>query len=317
MASGSNKAIYAALAGNAAIAATKFVAAGTTGSSAMLSEAVHSVVDTGNQGLLLLGIHRSHRPPDADHPFGYGLEIYFWAFVVAILIFGLGAGISFYQGLTSLQHPEEISSYGTNYAVIALALVFEGVAWAVAFREFNRTRGTRSFLTEVRRSKDPTVFTVLFEDSAAILGLLVALAGLLASQFLGWHWADGAASIGIGVILALTATGLALETKSLLTGEAASSVVVAEIRHLVLAEPAIKTINEMRTVHFGPHQVLANISVDFDDSADLDMVEATVARLDAAIRAALPDVAHVFIEAQAPETQSLPRFGNIEAEPEA
>jgi len=309
MAGGSKKVIYAALAGNAAIAVTKFAAATYTGSSAMLSEAVHSVVDTGNQGLLLLGIARSRKPPDAAHPFGYGMEVYFWAFIVAILIFGLGAGISFYEGIHQLRDPEPITRFLVNYVVLGLALAFEGVAWTLALREFNRTRGSRSLLEEVRRSKDPTVFTVLFEDTAAMLGLLIAFAGLFATQFLELAWADGAASMGIGVILACAAAGLAFETKSLLTGEAATPSVLAEIRRLAIAEPAVEAINELRTVHFGPNRILANISLNFKDSSDLAEVEQTVVRLEHAIRERFPDISHVFVEAQAQESQTDPRFG--------
>lgn len=301
MAAGGKTVIYAALAGNAAIAVTKFGAAAYTGSSAMLSEAVHSVVDTGNQGLLLFGIARSKRPADREHPFGYGMEVYFWAFVVAILIFGLGAGISFYEGIAQLRNPHPVSDYFINYIVLGLALVFEGAAWTIAFREFNRVRGRRGILSEVRRSKDPTVFTVLFEDTAAILGLLVALVGLLASQFLGVVWADGAASVGIGVILALTAMGLAYETKSLLTGESAAPGTVEAIRLMALSEPSVRGVNELRSMHFGPDQILANISLDFADGTDLDEVELTVARLERRIKERFPAIANVFVEVQARE----------------
>jgi cation diffusion facilitator family transporter len=301
VAKGGKAVIYAALAGNAAIAVTKFAAAGYTGSSAMLSEAVHSVVDTGNQGLLLLGIARSKRPADREHPFGYGMEVYFWAFVVAILIFGLGSGISFYEGFSQLADPHPVTNYFVNYAVLGLAMVFEGVAWTMAWREFNRIRGNRSILTEVRRSKDPTVFTVLFEDSAAMLGLVVAFVGLLASQYLGLAWADAAASIGIGVILALTAAGLAYETKSLLTGEAAVPGTVEAIRLMALGEPAVRGVNELRSVHFGPEDILANISLDFVDGTDLAEVERTVSRLEGRIKERFPAISTVFIEVQAQE----------------
>ncbi len=301
MATGGKTIIYAALAGNAAIAVTKFVAAGYTGSSAMLSEAVHSVVDTGNQGLLLLGIARSKRRADREHPFGYGMEVYFWAFVVAILIFGVGSGISFYEGFSSLSDPHPVSDYLVNYVVLALAMVFEGVAWTMAYREFNRIRGKRSILAEVRRSKDPTVFTVLFEDSAAMLGLVVAFIGLLASQYLGLVWADAAASIGIGVILALTAAGLAYETKSLLTGEAAAPGTVEAIRLMALSEPAVRRVNELRSVHFGPEDILANLSLDFVDGTDLAEVEGTVFRLERRIKKRFPAIANVFVEVQAEE----------------
>lgn len=298
---GSKRVIYAALGGNALIAATKFAASSYTGSSAMLSEAIHSLVDTGNQGLLLLGISRARKPADDEHPFGYGMELYFWAFVVAILIFGLGAGISFYEGVTKLADPHPVSSFLVNYIVLGAAMVFEGVAWTVAFREFNRVRGERGFLEEVRLSKDPTLFTVLFEDSAAMLGLIAAFVGLLATQFLHLAWADAAASIAIGVILALTAAGLAWETKSLLTGETAIRSTVRAIRRMALAEPAVRAVNELRTVHFGPHSILAALSVDFEDRSGLGDIEETVTRLERQIKEHFPNVTRVFIEAQARE----------------
>ena len=299
--SASKTVIYAALAGNALIAATKFAAGAYTGSSAMLSEAIHSLVDTGNQGLLLFGIAHARRPADDEHPFGYGMELYFWAFVVAILIFGLGAGISFYEGLAKISDPHPVTNYGINYAVLGAAMVFEGVAWFLAFREFNRIRGKRSLLDEVRQSKDPTVFTVLFEDSAAMLGLVAAFAGLLASQFLGLAWADAAASLVIAAILACTAVALAYETKSLLTGEAARGSTVAALNRMALAEPAVRAVNELRTLHFGPNDILAVLSLDFADSSSLADIEATVARLERAIKHRFPKVTRVFIEVQAAE----------------
>jgi len=298
---GSTRVIYAALAGNALIAVTKFAAGTYTGSSAMLSEAVHSLVDTGNQGLLLLGIARSRRPADNEHAFGYGMELYFWAFVVAILIFGLGAGISFFEGITKLSDPHPVTNFAVNYAVLAAAMIFEGAAWLVAFREFNRVRSRRGFFEAVHRSKDPTVFTVLFEDSAAMLGLVAAFIGLLATQFLHVVWADAAASIVISAILALTAIGLAYETKSLLTGEAASASTVKGIRGMALAEPAVRAVNELRTMHFGPHDILAAISLDFDDQSNLNDIEETVTRLERQIKDGFPAISRVFIEVQARE----------------
>lgn len=292
---GRRKVIYAALAGNALIALTKLIAGVFTGSSAMLSESVHSFVDTGNQGLMLLGIARSKRAPDEEHPFGYGMEIYFWSFVVAILIFGLGAGISFYEGFLKLIEPHPITHFLVNYIVLALAVVFEGASWLVALREFNTTRGRRGLFNAVRVSKDPTVFTVLFEDSAALLGLLAAAAGLLAAQFLGLDWADAVASMVIGAILALTAFGLAVETKSLLTGEAATPGTLRAIRRTVLAEPEVCRMGALRTVHLGPSDVLATLSVDFRDGLAAPEIEQAVAKLERKVRAAAPSVSHVFI----------------------
>ena len=267
----------------------------------MLSEAVHSLVDTGNQGLLLLGIARSKRPASPDHPFGHGMEVYFWAFVVAILIFGLGAGISFYEGFSKLVNPHPVTSFTVNYIVLGLALVFEGTAWTLAYREFNRVRGSSGFLEEVKRSKDPTVFTVLFEDSAAMLGLVAAFVGLLATQFLDVIWADAAASIVIGVILALTALGLAYETKSLLTGEAASNATTEAIRAMAMEEPAVLALNDLRTVHFGPSNVLVALSLDFRDRSALADVERTVRSLERRIKERFPIITNIFIEAQSQE----------------
>jgi cation diffusion facilitator family transporter len=301
---GSKKVIYAALAGNAFIAVTKFGAAAYTGSSAMLSEAVHSLVDTGNQGLLLLGIKRSEKPADAQHPFGYGLELYFWSFVVAILIFGLGAGISFYEGIIKLLDPHPVTSFTVNYVVLGLAFVFEAAAWRIAYREFNRVRGRSGFITAVRRSKDPTVFTVLFEDTAAMLGLVAAFAGVLATQLWQVHWADATASLVIGAILALTAGGLAYETKSLLTGEAASRATVDAIRRMALPAPCILDVTELKTIHLGPNDILLNLSLAVRNDLQVGEAEEAVNSLEQSIRRRFPAVRQIMIEVQGPEEKT-------------
>ena len=299
MASGSSKkVIYAALAGNGLIAVTKFGAATYTGSSAMLSEAIHSLVDTGNQVLLLHGMRRAGKPADNRHPFGYGMELYFWSFVVAILIFGLGAGVSIYEGVEKLRHPHDIVDPHINYIVLAAAMVFEGVAWWVAYREFNRTRGDLGFVQAVRRSKDPTVFTVLFEDTAAMLGLIVAFIGIWLAEVLGLPILDGVASVLIGVILATTAILLAIETKGLLVGEGADHEVVVGIRRIADENPAILQVNELRTLHLGPVDILVNLSVDFRDGLDSGELERAVSEMERRIKAGFPDVKRVFIEAQ-------------------
>ncbi len=295
---GSKKVVYAALIGNSLIAATKFAAAAFTGSSAMFSEAIHSVVDTGNQFLLLYGINRSQRPADAKHPFGYAMELYFWSFVVAILIFGLGAGLSFYEGVQRIVTPHPMTDPYVNYIVLGAAILFEGYVWTIAFREFRRMTGRRGWLDEVRASKDPVVFTVLFEDTAAMLGLIVALAGIAASQALDMPVLDGVAAILIGVILAVTASLLAYECKGLLIGEGASATVVRGIRRIVREQDGIKAINEVLTMHLGPNDVLANLSLDFADGIDSDRVEASISALEQAIKAAYPEVTRIFIEAQ-------------------
>jgi len=300
-AKGSRKVIYAALAGNALIAVTKFVAATITGSSAMLSEAVHSVVDTGNQGLLLYGIAKSRRPADERHPFGYGSEIYFWSFVVAILIFGLGAGISFYEGAQKLLHPHPISSPYINYIVLGIAMVFEAAAWYIAYKEFNRVRGSTGFIEAVHRSKDPTVFTVLFEDTAAMLGLVAALVGVYFADQFGIEWADGAASIVIGVILAGTATMLAYETKGLLIGESAGLSVLSGIRRIVTAAPGVNRVNELRTMHLAPNDILLALSIDFADALKVRDVEAAISRIERDVKGRFPEVKRVFVEVQSQE----------------
>lgn len=298
---GSKKVIYAALIGNGLIAITKFVAASLTGSSAMLSEAVHSVVDTGNQGLLLYGIRRSRQPADERHPFGYGSEIYFWSFVVAILIFGLGAGISFYEGAQKLLHPHPISSPHINYIVLGLAMIFEAIAWYIAYKEFNRVRGSAGFVEAVHLSKDPTVFTVLFEDTAAMLGLVAALIGVFCADRLGVDWADGAASIAIGVILAGTAAMLAYETKGLLIGESAGRKVLNGIRRIVTATPGVNRVNELRTMHLAPNDILLAISLDFADAMKVTEVEAAISRIERDVKGRFPEVKRVFVEVQSRE----------------
>ena len=297
-ASASRKVIYAALAGNSLIAATKFAAAAATGSSAMFSEAVHSLVDTGNQLLLLFGLHRARRPADAAHPFGYGKEVYFWAFVVAMLIFGLGAGISLYEGLDKLANPHPVSDGYVNYIVLGAAILFEGASWWVALREFRATKGALGYLEAVRNSKDPTVFTVLFEDSAAMLGLFIAFAGIGASQITGNGSYDAMASIGIAVVLAATAGFLAFECKGLLIGEGANPAVVAGIEALATENAGIKRLNEIRTLHFGPEDVLVTLSLDFVDEIDAGDVESIISTMEQRIKQAYPEVTRVYIEAQ-------------------
>ncbi|MGH0003065.1 cation diffusion facilitator family transporter [Pseudovibrio ascidiaceicola] len=296
---GSKKVIFAALAGNTLISITKFAAAAYTGSAAMLSEGIHSLVDTGNQGLLLLGMKRAEKPADEKHPFGYGSEIYFWAFVVAIMIFAVGAGISLYEGIQKILNPHPIESALIAYIVLGLAIIFEGWAWMVAYKEFKKTKGKRPFLAAVRDSKDPTVFTVLFEDTAAMLGLLVALVGIYGAQALGIAWLDGAASVVIGLILAGTAFVLALETKGLLIGESASDELVASVREILQAPAAVKGVNEIRTLHLGPNDVLLAASLDFEDALTAGAVEEVIFSLEDTIKRAQPLIGRVFLEVQA------------------
>jgi len=302
MASGSSKTVViAALLGNGAIACTKFAASAYTGSSAMLSEAIHSLVDTGNQGLLLYGLKKSERPADKAHPFGYGRELYFWAFVVALLIFSIGAGVSLYEGINKVRHPEPVTSPIVNYAVLGLAMVFEGVAFFMAAREFNRRRGRTPVWRAVRQSKDPGLFTVLLEDAAAMTGLVIAFLGLLAVQYLNLPWMDGAASIGIGLLLAGVAVLLCFETKGLLIGEAVSDEFSASLHTVINASDAVNQINELRTMHMGPEDVLLVVSLDVRDDMDTGSLEDALYALELDIRQKHPEVKRLFIEIQSGE----------------
>jgi len=290
--------VYAALSANGAIAVTKFIAAAFTGSSAMLSEAVHSVVDTGNQGLLLYGLHRADRPPDREHPFGYGREAYFWAFVVALLLFAAGAGVSFYEGLHKLFNPEPVKQVYVNYIVIGLAMIFEGTSWYFSLRTVRSSQGQRAFFEEVRRSKDPMGFTVLFEDSAALLGLLFAMVGISLAAWLDMPVFDAAASIGIALILGSTAAWLAYECKGLLIGESVKPEVREDIERILEEQEDIVRVNEHRSEHLGPNEVLLNLSIDFASDLSADQVEAAISDLERRIKSAHPEVKRVFIEAQ-------------------
>jgi len=292
------KVIYAALAGNLLIAVTKFIAATLTGSSAMLAEGVHSVIDSGNQALLLYGLHRARRPADADFPFGYGKEVYFWSFVVAIQLFTIGAGVSIAKGVLGVMHPEPLHDVVINYAVIGLSLLFEGASWLFALREFSRSKGKWSYLQAIRRGKDPSRFLVIFEDSAAVLGLLIALAAILAQQFSGIDVFDGAASIAIGLVLAATAVFLARETKGLLIGESANRGVVEQLRAIAAATPGVRYVNEVLTLHMGPDYILVTMSIAFAPTLPAAQVERCIAELDQAVKQAQPRVKRLFVEAE-------------------
>ncbi len=274
----------------------------------MLSETVHSIVDTSNQGLLLWGMKRASKPADQQHPFGYGMELYFWTFVVAILIFAIGAGVSLYEGFHKLNSPRVVQHIYINYIVLGVAMIFEGFAWTVAFREFRKRKGKLGYFKAVQVSKDPTVFTVLFEDSAAMLGLIVAFIGLLLTQYLDQPMYDALASIVIGIILSCTAMLLAYESKGLLIGEAASKDVIEGIRNIVSQEKDILSINEILTMHMGPQDILLNISIDFHDNISAGEVERTITRLEMKIKEKYPEVARIFIEAQ----NRLAHLRNIE-----
>lgn len=298
MASGSKKVIYAALIANAIIAVVKFIAAAITGSSAMFSEGIHTTVDTGNQLMLLLGLKKAKKPADKLHPFGYGKEIYFWSFVVAIMIFAIGAGISIYEGIHSVMDPHPIENAIVSYGVLGGAMVITGIAWYFAWKEFKRVKGDRGYFEAVQKGKNPTTFVVLFEDSAALLGLSVAIIGIGLSQWTGMPVFDGIASIVIGIILGTTAAWLAYETKGLLIGESADPHMLKEIEKKLSSYKKIKNVNEVLTLHMGPNFILLNISVDFKDDIPSHQIEVTSAELSKQLKNNFPLVKRVFIESE-------------------
>jgi cation diffusion facilitator family transporter len=257
------------------------------------------VADTANQGLLLFGMRRARQPADAHHPFGYSKELYFWSFVVAILLFSMGAGVSIYEGVQKLLHPHPIEYAIVNYIVLTVAICVELVSTWVAVSEFNAQRGETSALAALKSSKDPALFTVVLEDLAALIGLLIALAGNLVADQLGWLPGDAVASIAIGCVLAGVAAFMSRETKSLLIGEAASAEVVEGVRGLIEAEAeksgAIRRIHTIRTMHLGPQDVLATVRIDFEDTVSAARVETIVGDLEGAIKARFPEIRHLFL----------------------
>ncbi len=298
MASGSKKAIVAALIGNALIAIAKYIGAFLTGSSAMLSEGIHSTVDTGNQLLLMLGLKRAKKPPTDEHPFGYGKEVYFWSFAVAIVIFGVGAGISIYEGIHSLLNPHPVSDVVTNYIILGIAIVFEATVWVIALKQFRKTKTHKSYLKSIKKDKDPTTYVVLFEDTAALSGLVVALVGIYLSEATGILAFDGIASIIIGVILGITAAFLAYETKSLLIGESADPEIVQGIEEIAAGYDEIEAVHDILTVHMGPKFILVTTGANFRDDLNADGIEQITQKITGEIKETYPLVKKVFIEAE-------------------
>jgi len=290
--------VYAALFGNLLVALTKFAAAWWTGSSAMLGEAIHSLVDTSNQGVLLYGMHRAALPADELHPLGHGRELYFWSFIAALQMFMLGAGVTFYQGLTRLDDPRPIVDPQVAYIVLACSALFEGVTWVIALRALRRAKGDLGYFEAVQRSKDPPSFIVLFEDSAALLGLAIAFIGTLAADRLAMPALDGVAAIGISLVLAATAMAVAYESKELLIGEPASARVVASILDIARKQPGIERANIVLTVHLAPDQIVVGLSLEFADNLTTPEIEDRVVALETAIRAAHPDVIAIFVKPQ-------------------
>lgn len=295
-AKGSKVSIYGAIIANIAIAISKFFAGSYTGSSAMISEGIHSLVDTSNGILLLYGIKRSERPADASHPFGYGMEIYFWSFVVAILIFALGGGIAIYEGIHHIIEPSKVENVKVNYIVLVLAILFEGTSLFVALREFKKDNGKYGLLKSMRRSKDSSSFTVIIEDSGAIIGLVVALIGLMIGDIFDFAYADGIASVIIGIILTVMAFFLATETKALMIGESINDESLKTVKEILTSQDSIDDFGMIRSVHFGPTGVMIGVDVDFGDQFSLNDIEKEIMAIESKIKEKLPFIEHVFIE---------------------
>lgn len=298
----SRKVVRAALAGNLAIAVVKLLAAGLTGSSAMLSEAVHTLVDTVNELLLLYGLKRADKCPDASHPFGYGRELYFWSFIVALLVLALGAGVALYEGVDHLRHPVPMTRVLLNYLVLGAAFICEAASWWVGFKAFRAAKGRLNYFGAFRASKDPSTFIVLFEDSAALIGLAIAALGIACAQIFNRPEYDGVAAIAIGLVLALSSILLARETKELLIGEAAAPQLREAILRIAGEDPGVRQANGVLTVQMGPTQVVAALSAEFHDDLNTQQIEHCVCRIEAAIQDAQLGVTTLFIKPQTPDT---------------
>ena len=315
---GSRVAVIAAVAGNLIIAIIKFAAAALTGSSAMISEGIHSLVDTGNGLLLLLGMKRAARPPDAVHPFGHGKSLYFWTQIVAISIFGIGGGMSLYEGISHIRHVApgaELGDPTAAYLVLAISLLVEGGSFSVAIREFRRAKGDISARQFIRRSKDPSLYTVVFEDTAAMLGLIIAFLGIFFGHMLENPYLDGAASIAIGLLLMSVAGVLASRTKGLLLGEGVNPEELADMRNRVESDPAVERAGDILTMYMGPHDLLVNMGVCFAPGTTAEEMHEAIRRIEADLRAGYPETNRVYIEAEslpvagAPSGVCAPRTG--------
>lgn len=294
----SKTAIIAAIVGNLLIAVTKFIAAALTGSSAMLSEGIHSVVDTGNGGLMLLGIYKSKKPPDEAHPFGYGRELYFWALIVALTIFAVGGGVSIYEGIKHIQHPVEIENPVWNYAVLGLSFIFESISWFYGWKAFQATRRGQTIVRTIRESKDPTSYTVLFEDSAALIGLVIAFLGVFFGHYFNYPFFDGIASVFIGLLLCGVALFLGYKTKGLLIGETVEPEMTREICKIAEAEGSVEKTLKVLTIYFGPDEVLLTLELKFARDISAADLRVAIRKIELNIREKFPEITRVYFEAE-------------------
>jgi cation diffusion facilitator family transporter len=296
MASETRRAVLAAVVGNLAIAATKFVAAALSGSAAMAAEAIHSLVDTGNGGLMLYGIRRSRKPADEEHPFGYGHEFYFWTLIVGILIFAVGGGMSIVTGLSHIASGRAAEHTGWNYAVLAIAMVFEGISWYFGFHAFRSERRGRGIVETIHVSKNPATFTVLLEDTAALLGLVFAAGGIFLSEQLGAPWIDGASSVAIGVLLCLVSFVMVFESKGLLVGEGMDKATIDRLRGIIGTDPAVERVEKLSTLYLGPEDVVLVIELRFHAGMHMGEVRQAIERLKQAIQQRYPRIRRIFLD---------------------
>ena len=300
-------AIFAAIIGNLLIAVTKFTASYITGSSAMLSEGIHSVVDTGNGLMMLLGVRNSRKPPDEEHPFGHGRELYFWSLVVAFSIFGIGGGVSVYEGITHILNPEQITNPVWNYAVLGLSFVFEGISWIFGWRAFSKTRRGRPLFKAMHLSKDPTSFTVVLEDSTALVGLVIAFFGVLLGHEFGIPYFDGGASVLIGLLLGLVALFLGAESRSLLIGEAVDKETLHGIREIAESEPQVEKALKILTIYLGPDEVAATLELQFKTDIKAGELRKAIRRIERAIMEKYPRIKRVYYEAESLSEREISR----------
>jgi cation diffusion facilitator family transporter len=312
MSSDSKKAIYAALFGNLAIAITKLIATSITGSSAMLSESIHSIVDTGNEIFLLLGLRLSKKRADIEHPYGHGREVYFWSLIVALAIFALGGGVSVYEGINHILHPHVITDPFWNYVVLAFAFVFEGISWLFGWRAFRASKGKQGIIEAIQNSKDPSTFIVTFEDSGALLGLVIAFLGVFLGHSLNNPYLDGAASVLIGLMLSTMSVFLAYETKGLLIGEGYPRETLQALRKLIAKDPGVEKVNRVLTMFLGPDEVMLTVELQFNRKLSFAEVRKSIARVKQMVRERHPEIKRIYFAAEAIEGEHGEREEEVE-----
>jgi cation diffusion facilitator family transporter len=312
MSSDSKKAIYAALFGNLAIAITKLIATSITGSSAMLSESIHSIVDTGNEIFLLLGLRLSQKRADIEHPYGHGREVYFWSLIVALAIFALGGGVSVYEGINHILHPHVITDPFWNYVVLAFAFVFEGISWLFGWRAFRASKGKQGIIEAIQNSKDPSTFIVTFEDSGALLGLVIAFLGVFLGHSLNNPYLDGAASVLIGLMLSTMSVFLAYETKGLLIGEGYPRETLKALRKLIAKDPGVEKVNRVLTMFLGPDEVMLTVELQFNRKLSFAEVRKSIARVKQMVRERHPEIKRIYFAAVAIEGEHGEREEEVE-----